>query len=71
MHRKDIKSLKRKAGIKYHQGDRKEAYEMWAQADKERKLSQFQKGKKTEPVKTTNKSASKNVVKNTELTQNT
>lgn len=36
MHRKDIRSLKKKAAAAYQRGDKKEAYKLWEQAAKER-----------------------------------
>lgn len=43
MHRKEIRSLKKKAAIAYKQGKKKDAYDMWAKADKERKSAQQSK----------------------------
>lgn len=36
MHRKEIRSLKKRAAIAFHQGKKKEAYELWEKAAKER-----------------------------------
>lgn len=43
MHRKEIRSLKKKAAIAYKQGKKKEAYEIWEKAAKERAASQLKK----------------------------
>lgn len=48
MHRKEINKLRRVAAEKYNMGKehRKEAYELWTKADKERKALQAKKSDK-------------------------
>ena len=43
MHRKEISGLKKKAATAYNAGKKKDAYEMWQKADKERKILQAKK----------------------------